>query len=92
MSASESIFAKFLDVEKEPVGFDPTTKLIEWITTKWQGNTIALRDIYRGPSFLQNDRENAFKLAKVLVEKGILVPLKPHRRDRRLFHIVRQPV
>jgi len=93
MPASESIFAKFLDPEKEPSEIDLAIELLEWITYKWNGTTITLRDIYRhGPNFLRYDRESAFNLAKVLTQRGNLVPLKPHRSDRRLWHIVREPI
>jgi hypothetical protein len=92
--STESIFTKFIDdFENEPPKVDPAAELLKWITHKWNGDTITLRDVYRhGPSFLRDDRESAFNLAKVLTQRGNLVPLKPHRSDRRLWHVVREPI
>jgi hypothetical protein len=93
MPASESIFAKFLDPEKEPSEIDPAAELLRWLTFKWRGDTITLRDVYRhGPHFLRNDRESAFSLAEALVRQGRLVALKPHRRDAREWHVIREPI
>jgi len=93
MPSSESIFAKYIDdLEKEPNEIDPAIKLLEWLNRKWSKSTLTLRDIYTcGPSFLRDDRESAFNLAKVLTQRGNLVPLKAHRSDRRLWHVVREP-
>jgi hypothetical protein len=94
MPANESIFSKFIDgLEKEPTEADPANELLEWLTRKWPGNTISLREItHYGPGFLQKDRESAYNTAEILVQRGILVPLAPQRRDQRLWHIVRRPV
>jgi hypothetical protein len=93
MSTNESVsvFARWLDPEKEPIEFDPAVKLLEWITLRWHGATITLRDIYhQGPGFLQNDRESALRLAEALVARGRLVSLKPRRRDAHEWHIIRE--
>jgi len=87
-----SVFSRWLDPEKEVPEIDPAMKLLEWLTYRWRGDTISLRDIYHGPGFLQTDRKSAFNLAKVLVQRGNLVPLKTHRHDRQLWHIIRDPI
>ena len=91
---SESIFTKYIgDLEKEPPAVDPAIELLEWLTYKWPGPTISGRDIYRhGPNFIREDPKSAFGLAKILVQRGNLVPLKPHRHDRRLWHVIREPI
>jgi hypothetical protein len=93
MPASESIFAKYLDLEKEPPEVDPAVKLLEWITYKWNGATITGRDIYRhGPHFLRDDREGALSLAKVLTQRGNLIPTKTRQHNMREWHIIREPI
>jgi len=93
MPTSESIFSKYLGPEKEPPEVDPAIKLLEWITYKWKGDTVTLRDVYRhGPHFLRDDRESAFDLAEILVQQGRLIPIKPRRRDAREWHVIREPI
>jgi hypothetical protein len=93
MPANESVFAKYLDPEKEIPAVDPAVKLLEWLVYRWNGATITLRDIYhQGPGFLQNDRESALRLAEALVARGRLVSLKPRRRDAREWHIIREKI
>ena len=91
MPTHESVFAKYLDPEKELEQPDPAIKLLEWITYKRPGATITLRDVYRhGPHFLRDDRESAFGLAEILVRQGRLVPMVAHRRDGRKWHVIRE--
>jgi hypothetical protein len=90
---SESVFAKYLDPEKEIPAVDPAIKLLEWLTYRWNGPTITLRDIcWRGPGFLQNDRESALNLAKVLTQRGNLIPVATHRADKREWRIIREKI
>ena len=80
MPANESVFARWLDPEKELVAPDPSIKLLEWLTYRWAKPTVTLRDIcWRGPGFLQNDRESALNLLKVLTQRGNLIPVATHR-------------
>ena len=88
-----SVFSRWLDPEKEVPEFDPADKLLEWLTYRYRGDTIALRYIYKsGPGFVQGDRKTAFNLTKALVQRGNLVPIATHRRDRLLFHVIRDPI
>jgi hypothetical protein len=65
-----------------------TPLLLKWIREKWTGPTISLRDIYgRGPRSVHHDRQSALAQAEILERNGFLIPLKSHRRDRRVWKI-----
>jgi hypothetical protein len=93
MSNSESVFARWLDPEKEPPKVDPAIKLLEWLTYRWAKPTVTVRDICRcGPGFIQNDRETTLNLTKDLQLRGHLIPVPTHRADRREWRVIREPI
>ena len=90
---SESVFAKWLDPEKKIPEVDPATKLLEWLTYLWAKPTVGLRDICRlGPGFIQGDRESALNLAKILTQKGNLIPIATRQTNMREWRIIREPI
>jgi hypothetical protein len=83
MPNNESVFARWLDPEKEPPAVDPAIKLLEWLTFKWSRPTITATDLYQyGPNALR-DRKSVMNLTGVLVSQGRLIPIKKRRHDSR---------
>jgi hypothetical protein len=69
----------------------PSEKLLSWVINFWPKPVISLRDIrVYGPNCIR-DRTEAMNLTKTLSECGWLEPLKAHRRDRKMWKIVRGP-
>jgi hypothetical protein len=98
MPNSESVFTKFLDVEKEPPKIipqidpksQPLGRLLYWLTHHWKKPTISVRDICVYGPYNNRDRESAIDLADTLAQRGFLLPIRGHRIDRREWLIVRQ--
>jgi hypothetical protein len=65
-------------------------KLLDWLQ-RWDKPVVRVREIcIYGPR--PRDRKSAIDAARILVEQGWLVPLKPHRYDSREWQIVRKPI
>jgi hypothetical protein len=79
-------------VEKKiPHKDDPTQRMLNWLL-RWPRSTVCTRDMMIfGPSCAKK-REDAITSAEVLVKHGWLIPDKAHRRDRRVWRIVRRPL
>jgi hypothetical protein len=66
-------------------------RLLDWLVNHWTKDTVTAREIYiYGPNPIQKDKKTAFSLAQILVERGWLVPIETHRRDRREWRIIRR--
>jgi hypothetical protein len=69
----------------------PSEKLLAWIINFWPQPVISLRDIQiYGPNCIR-DAHGAMSVAKTLTEYGWLAPIKAHRRDRKLWRVIREP-
>jgi hypothetical protein len=81
------------EAAKQPIrqprrGSTPIEKLQDWLVNHWTKPTITVREIrIYGPNLIR-DGKAALSTAESLVERGWLVPLKVHRRDRREWQIV----
>ena len=65
--------------------------LLRWIQNNWTKPVIHLRDLERlGPNPIR-DRESALKMAEVLVRRGWLVEMKPHRCDTKRWRVTIGP-
>jgi hypothetical protein len=64
-------------------------KLLDWLVNHWAKPTVTASDIYTyGPNAVR-DREVTLELAKALVKRGWLTPLKTRRRDMQEWRIFR---
>src|SRR5262245_36393476 len=69
----------------------PTEKLLSWLLNYWPKPTISLREICRhGPHSIR-DWESAMDLAETLVQRGWFIRCETHRRDMRVWQILRGP-
>jgi hypothetical protein len=92
MPTHESVFAKYLDPEKEPPEVDPANELLQWLVYRWARPTVTVRNICQfGPRAIR-DRESALSLAEALVRTGRLIPVQTHRVDKREWCIIREPI
>jgi hypothetical protein len=67
---------------REPL---PPQILLTWLRDNWSKPVISLRDLQVfGPRGIR-DRKSALAHAETLERYGWLVPMKAHRRDRRLW-------
>jgi hypothetical protein len=67
-------------------------RLLDWLLTRWEKDTVTVREIRAyGPSSIR-DKNTAFSLAQTLVERGWLIPAKGWRLDMRVWRIVRRPI
>jgi hypothetical protein len=67
---------------REPL---PPQVLLTWLRDNWTKPVISLRDLQVfGPSGIR-DRKSALAHAETLERYGWLVPIKAHRRDRRMW-------
>ena len=67
---------------REPL---PPQVLLTWLRDNWSKPVISLRDLQVfGPSGIR-DRASALAQAETLERLGWLVPMKAHRRDRRMW-------
>jgi hypothetical protein len=86
----------YLLAEPEPIKqphkkLDPAQRLLNFLQ-RWEKATVCTRDIMIfGPSCAKK-REDAITAAEVLVRHGWLTPLQAHRRDRRVWRVVRRPL
>jgi hypothetical protein len=72
--------------QKDP----PLERLLDWVVNSWPRPVIDVRSICTyGPR--PRNRKKAIELAETLAANGWLEPLKPHRRDRRVWRIARGP-
>src|SRR5215471_13996852 len=77
--------------EKTQPPKDPAQQLLTWLP-KWPKQTVTARDIRRhGPTPLRT-REGAINSINTLVRHGWLIPIKPRRRDRPEWEIVRRAI
>jgi hypothetical protein len=91
MPSSESVFARWLDPEKEIPEVDPAIKLYEWLVYRWAKPTVTAINIRQfGPNALR-DRDSVTKLTETLMRQGKLIPIKTNRADAREWHVVREP-
>jgi hypothetical protein len=69
----------------------PTEIFLDWLINRWTKPTISLREICRhGPQSARN-WDSAMDLSNTLVERGWLTPIKTHRRDKRVWQVLRGP-
>jgi hypothetical protein len=69
----------------------PIEQLLDFLINHWSEPTINARTIHwRGPNCTRN-RKSVIELAEALVAAGWLCPVKPRRRDMRVWKIVRGP-
>jgi hypothetical protein len=75
-----SVFSKYIDdLKEEPPKVDPAIKLLEWLTYRWTRPTISASEIcHRGPNATR-DLQSVLDLTEILVQRGRLIPIKPHR-------------
>jgi hypothetical protein len=69
----------------------PSERLLSWIINFWPSPIISLRDIRVYGPYSIRDAKDAVSVTQTLAEFGWLVPVKAHRRDRRVWRIVRDP-
>jgi hypothetical protein len=69
----------------------PTEKFLAWLLNYWTKPTISLRQICRHGPTATRDWERAMDLAETLVERGWFVRRETHRRDMRVWQILRGP-
>jgi hypothetical protein len=80
--------ARPTSVEEKQPPKDPAQTLLTWLQ-KWGKSVVSLRDIQLfGPSIVRNQR-SAIDAAETLVKTNWLVPDKAHRRDRRVWQVIR---
>jgi hypothetical protein len=91
-----SFFARYID---KPPQQEPTPSptplaagmLLSWLQNNWTQPVINVRDICRfGPNPIR-DRESVIKMAEILVRRGFLTPMKPHRCDTKRWRIAIGP-
>ena len=96
MAAVASLFERLAQERPQQEPTPPPTPvaagmLLGWLQNNWKQPTIRARDIHRlGPNPIR-DRESAIKTAEVLVRRGWLVPMKPHRYDTKRWRIAIGP-
>jgi hypothetical protein len=67
----------------------PIGKLLDWLVNHWAKPSITAREIYSyGPRCLR-DKQTTLNLTQALVQRGWLVALETHRRDKKMWRIVR---
>jgi hypothetical protein len=67
----------------------PTEKFLDWLLNYWAKPTISLREICRYAPNAGRNWERAMDLAETMAQRGWLVRLKTHRRDHRVWQILR---
>jgi hypothetical protein len=78
--------------EKKTNQPDPAQKLLDWLQ-KWSKPNISLRDIQLyAPRIVRTHRSTIDAATEILVKNNWLVPDKAHRRDRRVWQIIRRPM
>jgi len=88
MPSNESVFARWLDAEKEPPAVDPAAELWKWIT-RWKKPTITARNICQyGPR--PRDLESVLSLTDALIRQKRLTPIKTRYAHMREFYIIRK--
>ena len=103
----KSVFARYIEEpeQREPElvwmsketaettwNLTPAQQLLNWLQHDWTAPTIRAREIYRhAPRPIRNRNSGAIGLAKMLVERGWLAPLKTRRRDVKAWQIMRGP-
>jgi len=65
----------------------PAQELLVWIQQCWNKPTISLRDIQVYAPGAIRDRETATRHAETLEKYGWLAPVRPRRRDRRVWRL-----
>src|SRR5262245_16362531 len=69
----------------------PAQKLLNFLQ-RWPKDTISMRELQQfGPRVIQMQRSR-IDSAEVLVRHGWLAPIQSHRRDRRVWQVVRRPL
>jgi hypothetical protein len=69
----------------------PSEQLLSWIVNFWPKPVISLREIRVYGPYSTRPAKDAASLTKTLTEFGWLVPMKTHRRDRKMWRIIREP-
>jgi hypothetical protein len=89
---SRSVFAQFIDQPEEATkqphrGSSQIDRLLDWLVNRWTKSTVTARDLcIYGPR--PRDKKTAISLAQTLAERGWLIALETHRRDKREWRIV----
>jgi hypothetical protein len=93
MSTNESVsvFARWLDAEKEPPAIDPSLELYKWLVYRWAKPTVTAINIRQFGPYSLRDRDSVMKLTEALTRQGKLIPVKTNRADAREWHVVREP-
>ena len=70
----------------------PSEKLLSWVLNYWPAPIVSLRDIRAfGPWCIRDPRSVTLHTIRTLAEYGWLIEIPTHRRDRRVWKVVREP-